>query len=272
MTKPSKPTPTGATPPGSTGRSARRGTAKDAGSAKGTTSTGPAARGSSPAGSSPAARNARPGGGATRPQSKKIVNKRQTPWGAIAASVIVVLLAVAVIGYAVAQNKKKSDASNPAKIAGIVHKTFAAQDHKNGVITYSEAPPFGGPHAPVWADCTGTVYPNQIASENAVHDLEHGAVWVTYKPGLPADQLDALTKLVAGKPYTLLTPYAGLKTNVSLQAWGYQLFVDSATDKRVKQFIDVLRQNPLSTPEANARCDNPAFKTKPSTPGHPTDS
>ena len=102
----------------------------------------------------------------------------------------------------------------------------------------------GGPHAPIWADCTGTVYPNQIASENAVHDLEHGAVWITYKPGLPADQLDVLTKLVAGNQYMLLTPYAGLKTNVSLQAWGYQLFVDSATDPRVKQFVDVLKQNP----------------------------
>lgn len=209
---------------------------------------------------------------AGRPQSKKIVNQRQTPWGLIVATVLVVVLAVGVIGYAVSQNKKKSDASNPSKIAGIVHKTFTSGDHKNGVITYAESPPMGGPHAPIWADCTGTVYPNQIANENAVHDLEHGAVWITYKPGLPADQLDVLTKLVAGNQYMLLTPYAGLKTNVSLQAWGYQLFVDSATDSRVKQFVSVLKQNPLSTPEAGARCDNPAFKSKPSTPGHPTDA
>jgi hypothetical protein len=207
-----------------------------------------------------------------RAQSKKIVNQRQTPWGLIIATVLIVLLAVGIIGYAVSQNKKKSDTSDPAKIPGIVHKAFPSGDHKTGVISYAESPPMGGPHAPVWADCDGTVYPKQIASENAVHDLEHGAVWITYKPGLPADQLDVLSKLTAGHPYTILTPYEGLKSNVSLQAWGYQLFVDSATDKRVERFIKALRLNQTNTPEPGASCSNPTFKANPSTPGHPTES
>jgi hypothetical protein len=205
-----------------------------------------------------------------RAQSKKIVNQRQTPWGLIIATVLIVALAVGVIGYAVSQNKKKSDAKNPDKISGIVHKTFSSGEHKTGVISYAESPPMGGPHSPIWADCDGTVYPQQIANENAVHDLEHGAVWITYKPGLPADQLDVLTNLVAGHPYTLLTPYEGLKTNVSLQAWGYQLFVDSASDSRVERFIKALRQSQKNTPELGASCSNPTFKANPSTPGKPT--
>jgi hypothetical protein len=205
-----------------------------------------------------------------RAQSKKIVNQRQTPWGLIIATVLIVALAVGVIGYAVSQNKKKDDAANPDKISGIVHKQFSSGEHKTTVISYAESPPMGGPHSPIWADCDGTVYPNQIANENAVHDLEHGAVWITYKPGLPADQLDVLTKLVSGHPYTLLTPYAGLKSNVSLQAWGYQLFVDSASDKRVERFIKALRQSQKNTPELGASCSNPTFKATPSTPGHPT--
>jgi hypothetical protein len=208
----------------------------------------------------------------TRPQSKKIVNQRQTPWGLIIATVLIVALAIGVIGYAVSQNKKKDDASNPSKIPGIAHKEFSSGEHKTDVITYAESPPMGGPHSPIWADCDGTVYPAQIANENAVHDLEHGAIWITYKPGLPADQLDVLTKLVSGKPYTIMTPYAGLKTNVSLQAWGYQLFVDSATDKRVERFIKALRQSQSNTPELGASCSNPAFKTTPSTPGKPAES
>jgi hypothetical protein len=186
--------------------------------------------------------------------------------------VVIVALAVGVVFYAVHAGKKKSTASNPDKISGIVHKSFPSGNHENGVIKYTDSPPFGGPHAPVWADCTGTVYPNQIASENAVHDLEHGAIWITYKPGLATDQVDVLTKLVAGNPYMLLTPYAGLKSNVSLQAWGYQLFVDSATDPRVQQFISDLRLNQKNTPELGASCTNATFKTNPSTPGHPTDS
>ncbi|HEX8093277.1 DUF3105 domain-containing protein [Jatrophihabitans sp.] len=209
---------------------------------------------------------------ANRAQSKKIVNQRQTPWGLIIATVLIVLLAIGVIGYAVSQNKKKSDNSNPDKIPGITHKVFSGGDHKAGVISYAESPPMGGPHSPIWADCDGTVYPVQIASENAVHGLEHGAVWITYKPGLPAEQLDVLTKLVSGHPYTMLTPYAGLKSNVSLQAWGYQLFVDSATDSRVKRFIDTLRQSRTNTPELGASCSNPGFKSTPSTAGHPAES
>ncbi len=211
--------------------------------------------------------------GATRAaQSKKIVNQRQTPWGLIIAAIVIVALAVGVVGYAVHQNRSKADYANPAKIPGITHKAFPSGEHKTTVLSYAESPPIGGPHSPIWADCSGTVYPNQIANENAVHDLEHGAVWITYKPGLPSDQLDVLTKLASGQDYTILTPYAGLKTNVSLQAWGYQLFVDKATDSRVKRFIKALRLNQKNTPELGASCSNPAFKTTPSTPGHPTES
>jgi hypothetical protein len=249
--------------------------------ATGTQATGNRAAGTKAAAQSGAGRAAaqasgsRPGGRpAGRPQpnrtqSRKIVNRRQTPWGLITVAVVIVLLAVGVIGYAVHASSSKAP-TDPNKIKGIIHKTFTSGDHKTTPISYAESPPFGGPHAPIWADCTGTVYPNQIANENAVHDLEHGAVWITYKPGLPADQLDVLTKLVAGQQYMLMTPYAGLKTNVSLQAWGYQLFVDSATDKRVKTFIKDLRLNQKNTPELGASCSNPTFKSNPSTPGHPT--
>lgn len=251
---------TNPTKPASGGKKSRPGTDPKAPSAK----SGPSKAAPAKAGA------ARPANRAA--QSKKIVNQRQTPWGLIIAAVVIVVLAVGVIGYAVSQGKKKSDSADPNKIAGIVHKSFPSGDHINGVIKYAESPPMGGPHAPVWADCTGTVYPNQIANENAVHDLEHGAIWITYKPGLASDQLDVLTKLVSGQQFMLLTPYAGLKTNISLQAWGYQLFVDSASDPRVKQFIKDLRLNQTNTPELGASCTNAAFKTNPSTPGHPTDS
>jgi hypothetical protein len=204
-----------------------------------------------------------------RAQSKKIVNQRQTPWGLIIATVLIVVLAVGIIGYAISKNNKNKASADPTKIAGIEHSAFQVGVHKTGVLKYNQSPPIGGEHNPYWADCTGTVYPNAIASENAVHSLEHGAVWITYKPGLPADQVDVLSKLVAGTQFMLMSPYPGLKTNVSLQSWGYQLFVDSATDPRVEQFVKTMRLNPKTTPELGASCSNPTFKTNPSTPGKP---
>jgi Protein of unknown function (DUF3105) len=99
--------------------------------------------------------------------------------------------------------------------------------------------------------------------------LEHGAVWITYKPGLAKSEVDALAKLVNGQDRMAMSPYPGLKTNISMQSWGYQLFVDKASDPRIQQFIDTLRYNQKTTPEYGASCSQPTFKQHPSTFGHP---
>lgn len=156
-----------------------------------------------------------------------------------------------------------------AAIAGVSFKPEANRDHVEGVIRYDSSPPVGGNHSQYWADCTGTVYPDAIANENAVHALEHGAVWITYRPGLAAADVDALTKLVQGQDRMLMSPYPGLRTKISLQSWGYQLFVDSASDPRIGQFVNALRYNQVATPEYGATCAQPEFKIHPSTYGHP---
>jgi len=68
-----------------------------------------------------------------------------------------------------------------------------------------------------------------------------------------------LKGLVDNQPYTTLTPYPGLDSTVSLQAWAHQLKVDSATDERVQQFITALRQNRWVYPETGATCQQPSF-------------
>jgi hypothetical protein len=154
-------------------------------------------------------------------------------------------------------------------ITGVTYRPEPDHNHVEGTISYDSSPPVGGNHSQYWADCSGTVYPNAIANENAVHSLEHGAVWITYQPGLPADQVAILTKQVAGVDRMLMSPYPGLKTAVSLQSWDYQLFVDSASDPRVAAFIAALRFNPNTTPEPAATCSQPTFVSAPSTFGHP---
>jgi len=157
-------------------------------------------------------------------------------------------------------------------IPGVEYHRETDRNHQLGVISYDTSPPVGGPHAPIWADCAGTVYPNPIASENAVHSLEHGAVWITYRPGISAQELVILQNLVVGQDGMFLSPYPGLKSKVSLQTWGYQLYVSSVTDTRTAAFIGSLRNNPTTTPEYGATCSLPAFKLRPSTPGHPLDA
>lgn len=219
---------------------------------------------------------------AKRKPSTSIVNQRQTPWGLIAVAVVIVLFAGGIVAFAVTRGGGKSSNSaknvKPAtatvqeieKIPGIAHKDFASRNHQAGLINYSpDSPPFGGPHNQYWAQCTGVVYDHQLANENAVHPLEHGAIWITYRPGLDQASIDKLSQKVLGVNYMFMTPYAGLKTPISLQAWGYQLFVNSADDPRIDQFISDLRLNQNTTPEYGASCDDPNFKASQSTPGHP---
>ncbi len=228
---------------------------------------------------------ARPGnrGGRTRPPTQVVA--QQKPWGLIAGAVAVVVFAAAVIGYAVVQVRASNadKVTSVAEIADLQSFDYAAgQEHVGTPVTYDQSPPVGGPHDPEWADCTGTVYDVDIRHENAVHSLEHGAVWITYDPDAIADgDLAVLEDLVDGNEYTLLSPYAGLGSPISLQSWNHQLFVDSADDVRVEQFVDFLKTNATvegAYPEVGASCENPLFIGDPllqgdsSRQGGPTDA
>jgi len=131
-------------------------------------------------------------------------------------------------------------------------KTLTASGHKWGPLTYKLSPPVGGDHNYNWQNCMGDVYDAPIATEHAVHSMEHGAVWVAYKSGLAGDQVETLASKVRGNDFMLMSPIDNLDANISLQAWGYQLKVDSADDGRVDDFIKALRQN--ATIEPGAAC------------------
>jgi hypothetical protein len=82
--------------------------------------------------------------------------------------------------------------------------------------------------------------------------MEHGAVWITYQPNLPADQVDILRK-AAQQSYVLVSPYPGLPSPVVASAWSNQLKLDSASDPKLDQFVRYFRQGP-QTPEPGAPC------------------
>jgi hypothetical protein len=205
---------------------------------------------------------------------KSIVKQKQTPWGVIITAVVLVLLAGGIIAFAVTRSSGGSNSTSSAadakQIPGIIIKAEPNRTHVTKPVTYDTTPPIGGDHSAYWADCSGTVYPNAIANENAVHMLEHGAVWITYnKDTIATGDLEKLTALVKGRNGMALSPYPDLKSPISLQFWGHQLFVDSASDPRVQRFVDDLLLNPDLAPEYGASCSQPTFIQHPSTFGNP---
>lgn len=192
-------------------------------------------------------------------------------WGPIITISVVAVIALGIIGVGTfSVLKQKHEASIPwatrlTKISGVVdyrtkYPTLnQTASHKTGVLSYPVSPPVGGDHAPVWQNCMGDVYTAAIPKENAVHSLEHGAVWITYAPSLDAADVDALKKKVEGKEYMLMSPYPGLTSNISLQAWGFQLKVDNASDTRIDDFIKDARLN--ASKEPGAACSNGSSTT-----------
>jgi hypothetical protein len=129
----------------------------------------------------------------------------------------------------------------------------AAGKHTQEPVDYEQSPPVGGEHNPVWQN--QGFYEEPIRNENAVHDLEHGAVWITYSPDLPQDQKDALKELVKGQDCLLASPYPDLPgdTPVVASAWGLQVRLSGADDPNLQRFIHAYRKGP-QTPEPGAPC------------------
>ncbi|MFD5425271.1 DUF3105 domain-containing protein [Streptomyces sp. NPDC127084] len=125
--------------------------------------------------------------------------------------------------------------------------------HVTTAVTYPMKPPVGGDHHPVWMNCDGIVYDRPIREENAVHSLEHGAVWVTYNDRAPAADVHKLEDKVRRIPYAMMSPVKDQAGPVMLSAWGRQLTVGSADDPRVDQFLTKYVQGP-QTPEPGATC------------------
>jgi Protein of unknown function (DUF3105) len=109
----------------------------------------------------------------------------------------------------------------------------------------------GGNHAPIWQNCG--FYGATILSENAVHSLEHGAVWITYQPELPADQVAALRQLAKRQSHLLVSQFVDLPTPVVVSAWGRQLRLDSVDDPRLEQFVRAFRSG-AQAPEPGRPC------------------
>ncbi len=139
-----------------------------------------------------------------------------------------------------------------SNIEGVLN--FGVQDRghdQNVVIENTSLPPVGGIHSPAWQNCG--IYDAPVNLENAIHSMEHGAVWISYQPDLASGDVSRLKEIVGDQGYLLMSPYPNLASEIVLTAWGVQLEIDSVDDERIEQFISVYRNGP-QTPEPGAAC------------------
>lgn len=204
----------------------------------------------------------RPPGKASRGRQPVKVAKLGLPWGTIVLAGIAALVSLSIVGYGVWYSW---DAGKPfgerrgQQIESIENYRakdvkWLTQNHVDGKVAYETSPPVGGNHNGAWQNCAGDVYSKQIPNEHAVHSLEHGAVWITYRPGLAQSQIDTLARKVNGTEYLLMSPFPGMDTPISVQAWGFQLKLADASDARIDEFITQFRLT--ASLESGASCSN----------------
>jgi Protein of unknown function (DUF3105) len=166
--------------------------------------------------------------------------------------IIGLIAAVFIAGFAalvIVDARQKAASSPPDGVQS--YDVGAAGQHTEGEVDYAQSPPVGGEHNPVWQNCG--FYEEPVRDESAVHSLEHGAVWITFTPDVPQDEIERLSDLSEGNDFVLVSPYADQETPIVATAWGKQLALESAEDSNLERFINAYSQGP-QTPEPGALC------------------
>lgn len=190
----------------------------------------------------------------TAMKAKQRAADRRRAWLIYGTGATVVLAIIAAVTFVVVGEVRQRDrltAAAARPIEGEQDYPDQSRNHVSKPVSYPRTPATGGDHAPVWTNCG--IYSTPVEQGRAVHSMEHGAVWLTYRPDLSADQLAELTALAATQDYLLLSPVAEQASPVVATAWGKQLAVDSGGDERLAPFIRKYRQGP-QTPEPGAVC------------------
>jgi hypothetical protein len=189
-------------------------------------------------------------------QSKRHTQSRQVDssgGGSRRAYIIVGLIAaVFLAGFAalvIVDARQKAASGPPGGVQ--TYDVGPGGEHTEGAVDYAQSPPVGGEHNSIWQNCG--FYEEPIRSETAVHSLEHGAVWITYSPDLPQNEVERLRDLAQSNDYVLVSPYPDLDSPVVASAWGKQLNLESAEDPDLERFIGAYSQGP-QTPEPGAAC------------------
>ncbi len=90
-----------------------------------------------------------------------------------------------------------------------------------------------------------------MRDENAVHDLEHGTVWITHDPGMSQSELDALAAQLPDNG--IMSPHEDLPAPVVVTVWEAQLALDGADDERLGLFLEEYGDG-HTAPEFGASC------------------
>lgn len=160
----------------------------------------------------------------------------------IGIAVILLVLGYKWLTYKSPEQVKFDAAVKSASLEGKVQEfPSEGQDHvSNGTaVSYKTNPPTSGTHYVVpepWG-----VYDREIPDGAAVHGLEHGGIWISYKD-ISDDEKKILEKI--GKDNSgsvIVSPRSADDTKIAVASWGRYMKMNSADAALIQKYIDTYR-------------------------------
>jgi len=186
-----------------------------------------------------------------KPKAKKTPTKQTLPgeseWPkrlAWAGGIILVVGLVAVVLFSQPELRGVPDGTQTEAVGDPVHV--------EGEVYPAGEVPSGGQHASIWQNCG--FYPGEVQTENVLHSLEHGAVWVSYSDDMPDGDVESLRRFVSRNEKVLVSMVPGQGSPVIATAWARQLELDDPADSRLEQFVNEFT-GASSAPEPGGRCN-----------------
>lgn len=171
--------------------------------------------------------------------------------------VFIAVLAIIIIGFAVPvlTSNKERPAQGPRPGTG--HKELGRQ-HVSGLT--------GRPNTKLEIDTSGNhdqsplpwqVFDREVPDAYVIHNLEHGGIYISYKPGLPADQV-AKIKGLFSKPYArkgfspikaVVAPREANSAPIVMSSWTRSMRLDKYDEEKM---VEYYMRNYGQAPEGTA--------------------
>lgn len=112
---------------------------------------------------------------------------------------------------------------------------------------YNSNPPTSGPHA---GPAPWGFSDNELKDENAIHNLEHGGIWISYKDLDDASVEQLRTIAQKNSLSVIVSPRETNDVKVAVASWGRLMELDSVDEELINSYI---KNNKNKSPEPLAR-------------------
>ena len=152
-------------------------------------------------------------------------------------SIIAVLL-LGTVGFVVVNNRSKPVVARP----GVEQPDKGRKHVADGTVPYGEGePPTSGDHS---QHLPWQAYDQEIPDMNVIHNLEHGGIYIAYRPDLPADQVAKIKSLFT-KPFSdpkftptkaIIAPRAASNSPIILSSWNRNMKLEFFDEAKMKEY------------------------------------